>query len=89
MCGSWIPETSGAGSKGHVIFSEKTAAHRILDEQMNDLVGVEACHPEEYLLPETHEEVRAQRSKCLMQVLPEVAPLEPSTEPHPLLYLKC
>ena len=45
------------------------AAHELLNDQMNDLAGVEPCSPEEYLLPESHEEVRSQRSLSAIQAL--------------------
>ena len=45
-------------------------AHAICSETMNHLVGVEACHPVEYLLPDTSPILQAEQSMQVMRSLP-------------------
>ena len=51
-------------------------AHAICSETMNHLVGVEPCHPMEYLLSETSEVLQAEKSIQLMRSLPAEAFLD-------------
>ena len=46
------------------------AAHCVLSDTMNMLVNVAPCHPDEYLLGETSEAVRAERSLAVIRSVP-------------------
>lgn len=61
----------GHGFRLKDLFMDLEAAHSALDDIMNEISGVPQCDPEEYLLPDSADEVRAQRASAVRQALPE------------------
>ena len=63
----------GSCFKKNMLSMTLTKAHAICSETMKLLVGVEPCHPTEYLLPETSGVLQAEQSLQLMRSLPAEA----------------
>ena len=55
------------------LYMPEETAHQLLNDTMNMLVGVQPCHPNEYLLGEQTELIKHERTMNVMKTLPEEA----------------
>lgn len=57
----------GSAFKKADLCMNEVAAHLLLDDMMNQLVGIAPCHPSEYLLPDTDPEVKKQHCVAFLR----------------------